>query len=257
MRILLVNDDGISAPGLETLSRHLVESGHEIFIYAPENPASATSHSISVYHSLNLKEYPIAGAIQSYSVNGFPADCVKVALYGPFAAKNVDLIISGINRGINGGIDTFYSGTVAGAREGFFNGLPSIAVSVLLEDRETEPDYESAAQFIASFIGKISVEEGLFLNINVPNLPYDQIKGAKITRISTLPYKESYILSDDKETLVRAYGQRGRYGEDSGDDISALDKEYISITPLIVDVTDYSKMDHYKQLLAELPNKQR
>jgi len=236
MKIVLTNDDGIFAEGINSLYKILSQK-YETYIIAPDRERSACSNSFTVREKLQLKEIEK----NKFSLSGYPADCVGMALNGDIIPR-VDLVISGINHGPNLGEDTFFSGTVAGARTAFIFGIPAIAISI---DSYHEPSkyFDDCSRFLIDFIedeksALLSLNN--FFNINYPNLPKDKIAGLKYTEIGKRKYNDKYLkenMGDYRE--VQLEGNILSYGNEGSDGIE-LEKGFISITPLTVNCTDYS-----------------
>jgi len=245
--ILLTNDDGISAEGLRVLAGHLTAVAH-VFIVAPERERSAIGHGITMHKPLRVTETEVGENLVGLAVNGTPADCVKLAL-DALVPRPPDLVISGINRGENLGTDVLYSGTVSGAIEGCINGFTSLAVSLA---GEGEPDFRPAASFIVSLcreLPNLGLPPGTLLNINIPNVPPEEIAGVAFTRLG----RRRYI-----NTVERRYDPRGRVyfwlGGEAQDldpepetDIGAVQARYISITPIHLDLTDHRFLEHLRR----------
>ena len=195
MRILLTNDDGIYAPGLMALYEAL-RAEHHLDIVAPETEMSAVGHAITLTSPLRVREIAKEGALFGHAVSGTPADCVKIAIQEllPLAPE---IVLSGINLGANVGVNVLYSGTVSAATEGAFLGIPSAAISLATHQ---QPDFRFAAEFakeVIAFMVKSGLREGTALNVNVPALPPDQIKGISITRQGTSRFVERYERRSD------------------------------------------------------------
>ncbi len=241
MNILLTNDDGIEAPGLRALAAS-VPAGMAVRIAAPANEKSACSHSISLSQKLRV-ESEIRDGIPHHTVHGTPADCVKFAL-SELRDFVPDLILSGINQGANTGVSVYYSGTISAAREGIINRIPSVAISLC---SKTSRDYlacmEIACQTAEAYAAG-TIPPGVFLNINVPALPKDQIKGVKITKQAASRFIEEFIPEKvhDGKAVYRLAGEIELYESDGTSDEEAVNDGYISITPLILDLTDYKAM---------------
>ena len=238
MKILLSNDDGYFAPGLQCLRESLSDS-HDIMTVAPNRNRSGASNSLTLDSPLRLLQHDT----QLYSVDGTPTDCVHLALTGLYKALP-DLVIAGINAGANLGDDVIYSGTVAAATEGRNLGLPSVAVSCCSE----RPEYfESSAQAVLALIPRLSqlnVGNETILNINVPDLPWSDIKGFKVTKLGK---------RHGSKPVVRTKDPRGRemywvgpvgdlLDESEGTDFHAVEQGYVSVTPLHIDLTQYQAM---------------
>lgn len=250
MKILLTNDDGIYAEGLAVLWAAMREFG-EVTVVAPDRERSATGHGITVDQPLRVEKVPIFEGC-AWAVNGTPADCVKLGVTNIMKEKP-DMVISGINRGPNLGIDVLYSGTVSGALEGTILGIPSIAVSVT---DYWAPNYKTAAFFVKKLLPSILSSDiciDTLLNINVPSLPIDEIRGIKITRLGTRRYKNNFEIR--KDPRGREYYWLDGDVEDLDDapdaDTTAVKQKMISITPIHIDLTDYRAMELLKKIFNE------
>ena len=239
MKVLLTNDDGIASPGLHALA-DVFRVAHETAVVAPEHERSATGHAITLHKPLRAR--PVAGyasGVQAWATNGTPADCVVLAA-GDLLAWRPDVIVSGINVGPNLGLDLTYSGTVSGAMEGAILGIPSLAVSVT---SFVDARFDLAAPF-AERVARLVVERRLpgdsLLNINVPNLPREQVKGVTITRQSQRRYLSR--LEKRADPRGRAYywltGQREPVADAEGTDGWAVANGYVSVTPIQLNMTD-------------------
>jgi 5'-nucleotidase len=240
MHILLSNDDGYQAPGLQILADALSEN-HEISVVAPERDRSGASNSLTLDRP--LRAYRAKNGF--YYVNGTPTDCVHLAITGLLEAEP-DMVISGINAGANMGDDVLYSGTVAAAMEGRFLGLPAIAVSLTsFEPRH----FETAARAVANIVTRLQAEplkKDSILNINVPNLPEDKIQGMRATRLGNRHKSEGVITqSDPRGEPMYWVGPPGK-AQDAGDgtDFYAIEHDFISITPLQIDLTRYDSLQY-------------
>ncbi|MFN3504639.1 MAG: 5'/3'-nucleotidase SurE [Caldimicrobium sp.] len=241
MKILITNDDGIYADGLCGLYFALKEE-HEVYIVAPEVERSAVGHAITIHYPLRVREVRRGRHFWGYAVSGTPADCVKLALYeliGP-----VDLVISGINRGANVGINVLYSGTVSAATEAKILDTNGIAVSI---DAYENIDYCFSAYFISKFIKNLSIlflPSPFCLNINIPNISPNKIKGIKVVRQSTAKLKEFFEKRIDLHGKIYYWqGAEEHTEEDEDTDVVSLKKGYITITPLHYDLTLYSTLE--------------
>ena len=238
MHILLTNDDGYDAPGIQTLYRTLKSrTNHDISIVAPEGQRSATGHSITLLQPLFLTEYNLDGQLKGYAVSGTPSDCVKLAIQGGLISKP-DLLISGINQGSNLGTDVFYSGTVSAAMEGVILGIPSIAVSLASYEFM---NFEPAAAYLAENLELITQyhSEGL-VNINIPGKPQTAWRGLKVTKLGKAVYENVFERRVDPRGRIY-YWQSGNLREDfeADTDLQAIQEDYISITPMHSDLTDF------------------
>lgn len=245
MKILLSNDDGYLAPGLNILADHLSNIA-EITVVAPERNRSGASNSLTLDRPLSVKQ----ASNGFYYVNGTPTDCVHIALTG-LMQEMPDMVISGINDGANMGDDTLYSGTVAAATEGYLLGIPSFAVSM---SQHQALYFETAAQIVVDLVKKYSqsaFSQPTLLNINVPDLPVDEIKGKQVTRLGKRHKAEPVIQLQTPrgETVywVGAAGQPNDGGE--GTDFYAVEQGYVSISPIQVDLTKHSQIASIHQWL--------
>ncbi|MCL4385977.1 MAG: 5'/3'-nucleotidase SurE [Actinobacteria bacterium] len=247
--ILLTNDDGIEARGIYALYKTFINDDEfEIKVIAPEFERSAVGHAITVFDPIWVKREYKDGEFFGFGVNGTPADCVK--LYNELLGTKPDLLISGINRGANVGENIIYSGTVSAATEGIANGIPSIAVSI---DCYTEPDYNFSAKFTKKIVKMIfkhnNFPEKTLLNINIPDLSENEIKGIKITKQSDAKFKDYFLKRSDPRGRDY-YWMDGEFIEISKceeGDYCAIKNGYISITPIQYDMTDYKRIDYFRK----------
>ena len=243
MKFLLSNDDGYFAPGINELA-HILSSVGEVVIVAPEENKSASSSSLTLKNPLTITEHKK----NIYFINGTPTDCVHIALSG-FLKFKPDMVISGINDGPNMGDDTIYSGTVAAAMEGYLLDIPSLAISMSQYDPKY---YTSAGQVVLDLIPKIkNLQQSILLNINVPDLPYDQLKGTEITRLGKRHKAEPIIHHPNQNNkLLYWVGAAGEPNDGGpGTDFFAIKNEKISISPIISDRTNFHKLDLLKENL--------
>src|SRR5690554_5112359 len=191
MKILLTNDDGIYGEGIRIMAEVLLNAGHQISIIAPDRERSATGHSITILEPLRAYKVKINNILSGYTVTGTPADCVKLGIEKLINFKP-DLLISGINDGANLGYDVLYSGTVSAAIEGWMMGINSIAISLA---SSANRKFSTAANFLENFIEKqnfANFKEKILLNINIPDLDLEDIKGVKICRTGTSLYEDIF-----------------------------------------------------------------
>jgi 5'-nucleotidase len=232
MRILLSNDDGIQAPGIQSLFKHLKQENN-VTAVAPHIERSTTGQSLSLDTPIRIN----AVDENQFSCSGFPADCVLVGLAHIYKDNKPDLVVSGINKGANLGQDMYYSGTVAAAREASFHGVKSIAISLCLEADLPGEHFDSAAKFVAKVIADgiaQTINEQCLININVPNLPYDEIKGVKMGSVGFRKYTENIERREDARGREYFWigGNYTGFATDSGKtDCEIVDSGFISITP--------------------------
>jgi 5'-nucleotidase len=238
MRILLSNDDGYFAPGLESLATTLASLA-EITVVAPERDRSGASNSLTLDRPLYLRR----AANGYYFVNGTPTDCVHLAVTG-MLDEQPDMVVSGINLGANMGDDTIYSGTVAAATEGYLLGVPAIAVSLV---GKTGQNFATAASIAAQLVRRFSqggLGEPVLLNVNVPDIPENELKGIRVTRLGRRHKAEPVVKvktpRNDVVYWVGAAGEAADAGE--GTDFHAVAEGYVSVTPLQIDLTHVAQM---------------
>lgn len=246
MRILLSNDDGIHAPGLRALYESVRDLG-DTTIVAPAAEQSAVGHAITLSDPLKTRRIHKDGGFFGFAVSGTPADCVKLAVH-TLLDTPPDIVISGINHGPNPGINIIYSGTVSAATEGTILGIPSMAVSI---DTFGDAHWATAGKVVRRLVGQLadrSLPKDTLLNVNVPNLPINEIRGFKVVRMGRSRFMEifhkrsdprgnEYYWMDGEMTLLDNSG-----GET---DIEALRAGYVSLTPIGLDLTQYSALDYF------------
>ncbi|MCY3017709.1 MAG: 5'/3'-nucleotidase SurE [Planctomycetota bacterium] len=238
-RILLTNDDGLSSPGLSTLARELLRTGrYELRVVAPEKEQSCAGHCMTLHFPLYTEEVtlPEAGGMPAVQVYGTPADCVKIAITNLFPDFAPDLVISGINRGPNVGLNVLYSGTVAGALEACMNGIPAVALSLDIPANGMW-HFALAAELSVPLVDAVltnGLPEWTALNINIPNRPQAEIKGVRVTRHGKSGFKEYYVeeAGEGKRRRFRLEGTMVYRDTDTNVDGVALREGWISITPL-------------------------
>lgn len=238
MNILLSNDDGFSAPGIQCL-RSMLSTSHHVITVAPDRERSGASNSLTLENPLRLQSQ----GTDFYSLNGTPTDCVHLALTGLYTDPP-DIVISGINAGENLGDDVLYSGTVAAAMEGRYLGYPAIAVSIASHRPQ---HFASAAKAVQELLPKIPdyPEGNMILNINVPDLPWEQIKGFQVTRLGQRHRAEPVIrTTDPRGREIFWIGPPGKE-QDAGEgtDFYAVRNGYVSITPLHSDLTRHRMLE--------------
>ncbi|MDX1707289.1 MAG: 5'/3'-nucleotidase SurE [Desulfobacterales bacterium] len=247
MNILLTNDDGIYAPGLAALYAHLAPD-HHVAVIAPDREQSAVGHGITLNDPLRAQQVSIPDAFEGYAISGTPADCIKFGVLEILKTKP-DLVISGINPGANVGVNINYSGTVAAAKEATLYGIMAIAVSI--HSRQVE-SYDAAAVIVAQLVQDVyarGLPPGTFLNVNIPNLPLAKIAGVQFSRLD-MDFFPEYI---DKriDPRQRTYYWQGcdslPQGKSIDIDGSALCKNFISITPIKCDQTDYEMLEELQE----------
>jgi 5'-nucleotidase len=242
MRFLLTNDDGIYAKGLSSLYSELSQEA-DCLIVAPEIEQSAVGHAITISRPLMVRRATKNGNFLGYAVLGTPADCVKIGIK-ELSDKPVDLVISGINRGSNAGINVIYSGTVSAATEAVIMGVPALAVSL---DTRKDADYTFAAQFIRKLVRLLVGHSGLrntAINVNIPALPREEIKGVTVVRQGKGNITEHFEKRIDPRDNIYYWisGELPPEQEDKDTDVNALAAGFITITPLQYDLTRYDML---------------
>jgi len=247
MRILLSNDDGYFAPGLACLAETLSEIA-EIIVVAPERDRSGSSNSLTLDRPLSLHKAHNG----FYYVNGTPTDCVHLAVTGMLDVLP-DMVVSGVNNGANMGDDTVYSGTVAAATEGYLLGVPSLAISL---EGASKGNFLTAARVAADMVKRLHTNNlihPMLLNINVPDVAYQQLQGTEVTRLGRRHKAEPVIKSvsprGESVFWVGAAGAAQDAGE--GTDFYAVQQNRVSVTPLQIDLTRYDQMDTVADLLIQ------
>lgn len=247
MKILVSNDDGYLATGINVLAAALEEVA-DVVVVAPDRNRSAASSSLTLHSPLRVNEV----GRNRFSVDGTPSDCVHLALTG-FLDHEPDLVVSGINHGANLGDDVIYSGTVAAALEGRFLGLPTIAVSLVGHKLE---HFATAARVAAQLVQKLersALAADVVLNVNVPNVPYADLNGIRATRLG-FRHKSEQIVKDRDPYGRRIYwvGPAGE-GQDAGEgtDFHAIEQGAASVTPLRVDLTRHETLQNIADWLKQ------
>lgn len=239
MRLLVANDDGIDAKGIYTLVKEL-EKVHEVIVVAPSDQRSACGHSITITSPIIIKECKLEGLkSKAYSISGTPADCVRMGL-DMLSEGKVDMVVSGINRGLNVGTDVIYSGTVSAAMEAAIYEVPSLAVSQ--EINGDEEQYEVAAKYALKVLEMVKdkpLGEDVVLNLNVPLCSEEEIKGLKVCKVGKTSYRHSYFEYVDEKG--RGYNVRGTMNEKKfeEDDVDYIKEKYVTLTPLHFDLTNF------------------
>lgn len=241
-KVVVTNDDGIHALGIHKLVR-LLEGLAEVIVVAPDSERSAEGHRITVREGLTVKKVDFHGMdhVQAWSVNGTPADCVKMAL-NVICLERPDAVISGINAGLNIGKDVYYSGTVSAAREAVIYEVPAIAVSY--ENHFHKHDFGDVEKMVRPIFEEIKIHDippDVLININIPHVPADRIKGTVVTGLDIHHYRDRI---DEKpgKTGVPEYWLEREYGEMKmlkNNDYHMIRDGYITLTPIHIDSTDY------------------
>lgn len=249
MKILLSNDDGYLAPGIKALAQALTELG-EVCVVAPDRDRSGASNSLTLDRPLRVTEV----AENEYCVDGTPTDCVHLAVTG-LLKYEPEIVLSGVNAGSNMGDDTIYSGTVAAAMEGRFLGLPAIAVSLV--GKHPYQHFNSACAVVVRLLKQLDLSAlpaSTILNVNVPDLPLEEIRGIKVTRLGQRHRAEPVVKElDPRGRTVYWVGPAGpEQDAGPGTDFHALREHFASVTPLHVDLTQHAIVDQLAAQVAKL-----
>ncbi|KIA84619.1 stationary phase survival protein SurE [Kaistella solincola] len=248
--ILVTNDDGITAPGIRNLVEFMSEIG-EVIVVAPNSPQSGKGHAITINSTITFEEINLEGAQKDYSLSGTPVDCVKFAL-DKILPRRPDLVVSGINHGANSSINVIYSGTMSAAVEAGVEGLQAIGFSLL--DFSWDADFSQAKEYIQKIVRNVlenPLPKGIVLNVNIPKLDKDEIKGIKVCRQANAKWEENF------DERVNPHGKKyywltGYFNNmDDGDDAdeTALLDGFISIVPVKFDLTAYEYLESLKQIM--------
>lgn len=238
--ILVTNDDGVYAGGIQALAETMMEFG-EVIIVAPDKPQSGMGHAVTIDNILRLQEvyYPLKN-VKAYSTSGTPVDCVKLAIYQILKGRTPDLLVSGINHGSNSSINVIYSGTMSAAVEGAVEGIPSIGFSLL--NHAPDADFSTAKKFVHTIVKGVfdnGMPKGTCMNVNIPDLSDQEIKGIKICRQAKAFWEDAF----EKRTNPSGKDYYWILGEfnnhDKGEDTDewALKNGYVSIVPTHYDLT--------------------
>jgi len=252
--ILVTNDDGITAKGIKTLVE-IVKNIGEVVVVEPDSPQSGMGHAITIHDPLRLKKVDIFEGIESYECSGTPVDCVKLGTHVVLKDRVPNLCVSGINHGSNVAINILYSGTMSAAMEASLNGIDSIGFSLL--DFDPDADFEQGRKWIDQLIRTVlkkGMKGGKLLNVNIPKIPAEEIKGLRLCRQSDSRWVEDFDAREDPMGH-KYYWLTGSFvtkdaGEDT--DVWALENGYISVVPSKHDLTDHESLADGKWLENEI-----
>lgn len=247
--ILISNDDGVHAKGLKTLIDAVKPYG-DIFVVAPEKGESGMSHAITIKNPLRLNKLTEEDGLTIYSCSGTPVDSVKLAL-DKLIDRKPDLLLSGINHGSNASVSVIYSGTLGAAREGCINGIPSVGFSIT--DHDKNADFNGAVEYVKTIVEDVlknGLDKDTFLNVNVPAIPKNKIKGIKVTSQTNGVWKQEYEERTDPHggTYYWLTGFFDNYEKDNREtDEWALDNNYVALVPIKINTTEYSSIENLKK----------
>lgn len=261
MKLILTNDDGIAAPGLQALCRSLLELNPEtVAVLAPESERSASSHHLTLNEPVILRKKAglFPPGVEAYGASGTPVDCMKIALLS--FCDQPDMVVAGINPGANYSTDIIYSGTVAAAFEAALLGVPAMAVSLaepIDGDGEVEWQFETGAAVAAELLLQTdwqAIPRGTILNVNVPNIPRGELKGYRATKLGRTNFHERYLRRKDPRgnDYFWLNGVMLKGDEDEDSDYIAVSEGFVSVTPLQCDLTDRGTLDAAKGWLGGL-----
>ena len=238
--ILITNDDGITAPGIRNLIEAVKDMG-KIVVVAPDKPQSGMGHAITIGTPLRLHKVNLFDGIEAYNCTGTPVDCVKLAV-DKILHRKPDLCLSGINHGANHSINVIYSGTMSAAVEAAIESIPSVGFSLL--DYNIEADFEGSRKYVRIIVEKLlkkKLDKHMVLNVNIPALPAELIKGIRICRQAYAKYEEDFIERNDPNG--RRYfwltGEFVNFDKGKDTDVWALANQYVSVVPVQFDLTNY------------------
>lgn len=247
--ILICNDDGIDAPGIQALASAMDELG-EVWVVAPVNEQSAVGHAITVRDPVRARPWTFevgSGKLKAFGVTGTPADCTKLAI-NQLLPRRPDLVVSGINQGPNTAVNVIYSGTVSAATEATILGVDAIAFSLCAWQGGHFEAAGRYAQIIARSVLERGLRPGILLNVNIPSLPFAEIAGIEITRQARSRWEESFV--ERRDPMERPYfwlsGQFINLDEGEHTDLGAVENGYVSVTPLQFDLTAHELMDEFR-----------
>jgi 5'-nucleotidase len=238
IEILVTNDDGIGADGIRALAKAMETLGN-VTIVAPDREQSATSHALTLHRPLRIRKI----AERELSVDGTPTDAVLLGVHG-FLKERPALVVSGINHGPNMGNDVLYSGTVAAASEGTFLGIPSVAISLATwGTADFGPPARVARTLVAQLLRR-GLPARTCLNVNVPPIPWDEIKGVRVTRLGKRVYRDVIVEKTDPRGKLYYWigGEEPTWENDDTSDFTAVERGYVSVTPLTFELTDYKEL---------------
>ena len=243
--ILITNDDGITAPGIRNLVEAVKHLG-KIVVVAPDKPQSGMGHAITIGHPLRMTKVEWPDGIEAWQTSGTPVDCVKLAV-DKVLHRKPDLCLSGINHGANHSINVIYSGTMSAAMEASIESIPSIGFSLL--NYNYEADFEPAKHYVGRIVSSLlqkKLDKHLLLNVNIPSIPMELIKGVKVCRQAYAKYQEDF--KERKDPQGKKYywltGAFVNFDKGKDTDVWALDNNYVSVVPIQFDLTNYKmKLD--------------
>ncbi len=239
--ILITNDDDITSPGIRSLVEAVKDLG-KVVVVAPDKPQSGMGHAITIGSPLRMNRMHLFGEIEAWQTSGTPVDCVKLAV-DKILHRKPDICLSGINHGANHSINVIYSGTMSAAMEASIEGIPSIGFSLLdyRYDADFEPSKKIVHQVVSSILQQKKLDKHLLLNVNIPAVPYKEIKGIKICKQAYAKYEEEFDerLDPQGKKYFWLTGEFKNFDKAKDSDVWALQRNYVSVVPVQFDLTNY------------------
>ncbi len=247
--ILITNDDGVTAPGIKNLVEAVKDLGH-IYVVAPDKPQSGMGHAITIGHPLRLNKIHGTDDVETWSCTGTPVDCVKLAV-DKVLHRKPDLCLSGINHGANHSINVIYSGTMSAAVEAAIESIPSAGFSLL--DYSIDADFTGARKYVRLIVEKMlssKLDKHTVLNVNIPSVPVELLKGFKICRQAYAKYVEDFIERNDPNGRHYYWltGEFVNFDKGKDTDVWALDNNFVSVVPVEFDLTNYVQKAQLEKL---------
>lgn len=247
--ILVTNDDGITANGIRTLVEEMQQFG-DVLVVAPDKPQSGMGHAITINNFLRMTREHIWEGIESYSCTGTPVDCVKLALYNILHGRRPDLLVSGINHGLNASINVLYSGTMSAAVEGAIERIPSIGFSLLDHSADADMDHtRSTVRAVTANALEHGIKRGTCLNVNIPKKSKGELKGIKVCVQADANWEDGFDVRRDPSGNEYLW-LKGRFVEkehDKNSDLWALNNGYASVVPVQFDMTDHGEVERLEK----------
>ena len=245
--ILITNDDDITSPGIKSLVEAVKDLG-QVVVVAPDKPQSGMGHAITIGSPLRMNKMNLFGDIESYQTSGTPVDCVKLAV-DKILDRKPDICLSGINHGANHSINVIYSGTMSAAMEASIEGIPSIGFSLL--DYRYEADFTGAKRIVNKMVStllKTKMDKHMLLNVNIPAVPADDIKGIKICKQAYAKYEEDFDerLDPQGKKYYWLTGEFVNFDKGKDSDVYALQHNYVSVVPVQFDLTNYKLKEYFE-----------
>jgi len=240
--ILITNDDDITSPGIRSLVEAVKDLG-KVVVVAPDKPQSGMGHAITIGSPLRMNRMHLFGEIEAWQTSGTPVDCVKLAV-DKILHRKPDICLSGINHGANHSINVIYSGTMSAAMEASIEGIPSIGFSLLdyRYDADFEPSKKIVHQVVSAILQQKKLDKHLLLNVNIPAVPYKEIKGIKICKQAYAKYEEEFDerLDPQGKKYFWLTGEFKNFDKAKDTDVWALQHNYVSMVPVQFDLTNYT-----------------